>query len=289
MSVAVLPAGWSIGPMVAAELTTLIQWAAEEGWNPGLHDAAIAWGFDPGGFLALRSGGELVGGGSILSYHGNFGFMGLFIVRPDHRGKGLGGHLWRHRRDLLRSRLIAGASIGMDGVLGMVPFYQRGGFEPATLDLRFEGVGMGSADPGVRPLTDWPVEIVDRFDRLHVPAPRTGFLQRWIAQPGAHAVGLGGPNELAAYGVARPCRTGYKIGPLFAQGPAEARRVLQTLMSRIPGQSVQLDIPESNHAGLELARDHGLRESFRCARLYLGGIPTLPTGRIFGVTSFEFG
>lgn len=275
--------------MTREELTTLAGWASKEGWNPGLADADLAWEFDPEGFIALRHHAEFVGGGSILSYEGAFGFMGLFIVRADHRNHGLGRQLWLHRRDRLRQRLQLGASIGMDGVLAMVPFYQRGGFEFSSLDLRFEGTAEGRPSEDVRPLEAWSFAAVDRFDRLHIPAPRTEFLRRWIHQPGAHAVGVGGPDLLTGYGVARPCETGFKVGPLFAQNAADARQILGTLLLRIRGQRVQLDVPESNPAGLALARDFGLQESFRCARLYLGGIPRLPVERIFGVTSFEFG
>ena len=278
-----------MGPMTAQEVPVLVGWASREGWNPGLADARIAWDYDPGAFIALRHGGELVGGGSILSYEGRFGFMGLFIVRADHRSQGLGRQLWTYRRDHLRQRLQPGSIIGMDGVLAMVPFYERGGFQCSSLDLRFEGAGAGSESPGVFPLSDVSFEEVDRYDRLHVPAPRTGFLKRWIGQLGAHAVGVGVGGRLTGYGVMRPCEIGFKVGPLFADDPAGAEQLLVTLVSRARGGRIQLDVPESNPHALALARSLRFEESFRCARLYLGGIPALPVERIFGVTSFEFG
>ncbi|MBK1702153.1 GNAT family N-acetyltransferase, partial [Thiococcus pfennigii] len=75
----------TIRAMTRAELDTLVDWAAAEGWNPGLHDASIFWDTDPDGFIAADFGGELIGGGSIVAYDRRFGFMGFFIVRPDHR------------------------------------------------------------------------------------------------------------------------------------------------------------------------------------------------------------
>jgi len=95
----------------------------------------------PEGFIAADLGGELIGGGSIVSYGGRFGFMGFFIIRPDHRGRGLGRRLWLHRRDRLIARLRAPPVIGMDGVFAMQGFYAREGFVLSNRDLRFEGVG----------------------------------------------------------------------------------------------------------------------------------------------------
>jgi hypothetical protein len=36
----------TIRPMKRQELDTLLDWAAQEGWNPGLHDAEIFWHTD---------------------------------------------------------------------------------------------------------------------------------------------------------------------------------------------------------------------------------------------------
>jgi GNAT superfamily N-acetyltransferase len=82
-----------------AEVGEFVGWAAREGWNPGLHDAEIFWATDPEAFIAADLDGEMIGGGAITSYDGEFGFMGFFIVRPEYRGRGFGNNLWHARRD----------------------------------------------------------------------------------------------------------------------------------------------------------------------------------------------
>jgi len=284
-----LPAGLSIGAMRREEADILAGWAADEGWNPGKADIGIAWATDPEAFIALRQGSELAGGGTIFSYDGRFGFMGLFIVRRELRGAGLGAQLWHHRLKRLQQRLKPGASIGMDGVFAMVPFYERGGFALAYRDLRFEGIAQGTADPQVCALDPSMFALVEAVDRAYVPAPRPSFLRQWMFQPGAHAIGLIERDRLVGYGVARPARVGYKLGPVFAERPDIAERLIGSLMAKIAGQQVQLDVPEPNQAGMQLARQFGLKEVFGCARMYCGGDPKLPVEGIYGVTSFEFG
>jgi GNAT superfamily N-acetyltransferase len=276
--------------MTRAELDTLVEWAAGEGWNPGLGDAQIFWDTDPQGFVAAELAGELIGGGSIVSYGGRFGFMGFFIIRPDLRGRGLGERLWLHRRDLLLSRLRAPAVIGMDGVFAMQPFYARGGFTFAHRDLRFEGTGAAAAPhAGLVDLKTVPFADIARYDALHFPAPRDGFLKAWIAEPRSRALSAVRGGALHGYGVIRACRRGFKIGPLFAGDAETADMLFRGLGGFAAGEPIFLDVPENNRHAMALAKRHGLREVFGCARMYHGPAPRLPADEIFGVTTFELG
>lgn len=276
--------------MTRAELDTLVEWAADEGWNPGKNDAEIFWNTDPEGFVAAELAGELIGGGSIVSYGGRFGFMGFFIVRPDHRSRGIGRQLWFHRRDLLISRLQAPPVIGMDGVFDMQDFYSRGGFVFCNRDLRFEGVGAATTPADILvDLSAVSFAEISQYDAAHFPAPRERFLKAWIAQPNSRALGAVRNGVLRGYGVIRPCRLGFKIGPLFAADSDAADALFRGLGDLAPGEPIFLDVPENNPLAMALARRHNLREVFGCARMYYGPQPILPYREIFGVTTFELG
>ncbi len=277
------------GAMSRDEVSVLVDWAAAEGWNPGRCDVEVAWAVDPAAFIAVRHRDELIAGGTIVSYESKFGFMGLFIVRSDLRSQGLGTRLWYFRRDRLLARLRPGATIGMDGVFDMVPFYERGGFALSHRDLRFQGIAHGRRHDDVIELSLAGPDAIDQYDRRHFPTPRTEFLRRWITQPGTLGAAVVERGELVAYGLVRPCRVGYKFGPLFADRVDLAELLISHLCAGIEGEQVQLDVPEPNTAGLQLAAARGWSESFGCARMYLGTDPQLPLDRIFGVTSFEFG
>ena len=279
-----------IRPMSRPEFDRLVDWAAAEGWNPGLHDAEVFWQTDPAAFVAAELDGELIGGGSIVSYDGRFGFMGFFIMRPEFRGRGLGSRLWHARRDRLRARLQPGAAIGMDGVFEMQPFYARGGFGFSHRDIRFQGEGVAAdLSSGLVPVEQLPFAQLLAYDSAHFPAPRADFLRAWVAQADSRALAVPGERGLRGYGVIRRCREGAKIGPLFADDPATAEQLFAGLAAFAPGQPVFLDVPENNPDAMALARGHGMREVFGCAHMYLGPAPSLPWHETYGVTTFELG
>jgi hypothetical protein len=284
------PSDLYVRRMARSELDTLVEWAAREGWNPGLDDAEVFWATDPEGFVAAEMNGELVGGGSIVAYGRHYGFMGFFIMRPDLRGRGLGNRLWNERKRRLLARLDADAAIGMDGVFNMQAYYARGGFRFVCRDLRFEGVAEKAPQPaGVVEAGSVAFERIDAYDRRHFHAPRSGFVREWIRRPNGHALAAVEGDAVRGYAVMRPCRTGHKIGPLFADNAAIAEKLYVALTSRVAGEPVFLDVPEINREALALAARHGMKEVFGCARMVLGTAPRLPDAEIFGVTTFELG
>jgi GNAT superfamily N-acetyltransferase len=276
--------------MTGPELTELVDWAALEGWNPGLHDAELFWRADPDAFIAAELDGELIGGGSIASYDGRFGFMGFFIVRPEFRGLGFGNTLWQARKRLLEERLRPGAAIGMDGVFEMQDWYARAGFRFSHREVRFRGIG-SKPEPGgsLVTLAEVPFEQLLNYDSGCFPAPRERFLRAWVTQSESLALASLDDGELAGYGVIRRCREGAKIGPLFADDAATAAKLYDGLAGHSVGDPVFLDIPEVNPEAIAWAASRGMQPVFGCARMYAGPAPDLPATRIFGVTSFEFG
>ena len=276
--------------MQRIELDVLVEWAADEGWNPGLHDADIFWATDPRGFIAAEIDGELVGGGSIVSYNGQYGFMGFFIVHPRHRGLGLGSRLWHERLNRLIARLDEPAVIGMDGVFDMQSYYAKGGFRFFGRDLRYQGEGKVFPELAhVIPLSEISFDAVNAYDQAHFPAQRSEFLKLWIEYPESHANAVIRDGELAGFAVLRPCRSGFKIGPLFADDLEAAKSLYQRLSSQVPGEPIFLDIPEDNPSAVSLVNEQGMTQVFGCAKMYYGSAPALPIHKIFGVTTFELG
>lgn len=285
----------AIRTMTRQEVDQLVEWAASEGWNPGLQDAELFWANDPEAFVAADLDGELIGGGCITSYDSQFGFMGFFIVRPEYRHRGLGNTIWLARRDRLLSRLRPGSCIGMDGVFAMQEYYARGGFVFSHRNLRFRSDSPHPTAPvpsehgDITPLANIPFDQLIAYDRSCFAAPRPAFIKAWTEQSDARALACQRDGELQGYGVVRRCREGYKIGPLFADDAATARALYLQLSAFAADGPVFLDAPENNPAAMALVQEQRMTEVFGCARMYLGQPPAINHERIYGVTTFELG
>ncbi len=280
----------SLRGMSRAEVSDLVDEAANEGWNPGLHDADSFWRTDPGAFVAAELDGEVIGGGSIASYGGRFGFMGFFIVRSRFRGQGYGTTIWQARKRLLLERLSGDATIGMDGVFEMQDWYAKGGFEFAYRQTRFVATGAEvRRATSVVPLARVPFDQLLGYDSTCFPAPREQFLRIWAGQPDSLALASVKDGALAGYGVIRSCREGAKVGPLFANDAGTATELYDALAGFAAGGPVYLDVPENNPAAMAFVEGRGMKRVFGVARMYLGQAPNLRAERIFGNTTFEFG
>jgi hypothetical protein len=286
MVVTTLP-GLSIRTISEAELAIPLQWAAEEGWNPGLADAGPFHAADPDGFLMAFLGDEPVGCISVVRYDATFGFLGLYIVRPDHRGRGYGLRLWQ--AGLVH---LDGCVVGLDGVVAQQANYARSGFAYAYRNVRFAGVPTGASrrrDIRVTPMSADRLDAVVACDRRFFPAPRAEFLRGWLAGDDRKAFAFAEDGMLRGYCVVRSCRVGCKIGPLFAETPEAAEALFEAAVSQALNGPVAIDAPEPNRAAGELARRYGLTPVFETARMYRGPPPDLPLDLIYGVTTLELG
>jgi ribosomal protein S18 acetylase RimI-like enzyme len=248
--------------MTEADLALAIEWVASEGWNPGLHDAHCFYAADSRGFFVGELDGAPAGCVSAVRYGSGFGFLGLYIVKAEHRGQGFGLELWQAALDHLGGRVI-----GLDGVLAQQENYRKSGFRLAFRNIRQKGRGGGAAPPGLIDLPAIPIEEILRYDETAFPAPRADFLKSWIGQPQAVALGVVNGQRLRGYGVLRACREGFKIGPLFADDDVTADRLFAGLMARAPGAPVFLDTPEANPAAVTLAARYAITPIFEAAHV----------------------
>jgi GNAT superfamily N-acetyltransferase len=273
--------------MDIGDLARAVDWAAAEGWNPGLDDTKAFFAADNSGFFMGWLGDRPVSAISLVKYGTGFAFLGLYIVDPEFRGKGYGIAAWNAA---LKS--APGRVVGLDGVVAQQENYRKSGFVLAHNNIRYGGKIEPAvfADPAIREVTQELLPSVIGYDRGFFPEKRDAFIVHWTTGPATHhAITCCDGGALQGYGVIRACRQGYKVGPLFAETPDIARRLFAALAAKAGGAEIYLDVPEPNREAVRLAETFGMAPVFETARMYRGPAPALPIERIFGITSFELG
>src|SRR3954463_7916051 len=148
---------FTMRPRRADEIALGVDWAAAEGWNPGLNDAPCFATVDAAGFLIGELDAKPAATISCVNYDDSFAFLGCYIVRPDLRGRGFGRRIWQ------AAIAHAGArTIGLDGVIAQQDNYRKSGFRLAYRNVRYGGraAAAGAKARSLTPLADVPLAIV---------------------------------------------------------------------------------------------------------------------------------
>ena len=270
------------------EVRLILDWAAAEGWNPGLSDAEAFLAADPEGFLLGRLGS---------SPWPRSPWCDMTIAsRPRllHRHAGAPGPGTRHRDVARGGRACRGADHRprrRAGPAGGLP----------ALRLRARAAEPALQRAGARPVKEVPrtgepvdasrvpFEALARYDRGIFPADRRTFLARWIVAEGHHGVAWLDGDVPRGYGVVRPCRSGWKIGPLFADDATIAGAIFGALAGRIGGDPRLHRRPRDEPGRGRDRRAGRVCGDFETARMYAGPPPGEDRGRVYGVTTFELG
>lgn len=275
-----------IEQMREGDLQIAIDWAEKEGWEPGIHDAALFYLADKHGFFKGILNNQIIATGCAVNYDNKFAFFGLYIVKPEYREHGYGLALTQHRHAYSGDR-----NKGLDGVLDKANIYCRLGFKPYYENARYVLMCPidSPLDKALVPLSGISFELIKAFDRQHFPAERDHFLKAWITQEEGLSLGFIDKGHLRGYGVVRRCRKAFKIGPLFAEEESIADSLFRGLACFTKNEKVFLDIPENNPLAISLVERYQMEKVFGTVRMYTKEKPILKDQQIYGITSFELG
>ncbi|MDO8610352.1 MAG: GNAT family N-acetyltransferase [bacterium] len=252
----------------------MIEWAAKEGWNPGLYDADAFYSINKKGYLLGFLDNQPIASISAVSHCNDFGFLGFYIVKPEYRGKGYGYKIWNEAIKYLSTQ-----NIGLDGVVAQQENYTKSGFKLAFRNIRFEGHGSDekiNENKNIKLLSDIDFDLVCKYDKEIFLHDRKKFLNLWIKQPESLAISYLKNNGLLGYGMVRKCRVGYKVGPLFANSDNIAKELFKRMRVYIGKKNlIYLDVPEPNKNAVSLAKKYQMKPMFETARMYTKEFPKI--------------
>ena len=301
----------AIRPFVESDVAFGLELCRIAGWNQLAADWLRLLQLQPDGLFIAEADGKPCGTASAICHGERVGWIGMILVHPDLRGRGIGSLLMRACIDFLRPRV---RTIKLDATDQGRPVYLKLGFVDERPIWRMEKQGLTPifgavvvAENGVRPCFSGPrkwgqAPFSQQQQRENGASSRSRVATTDAAAFGANRLSLLGAlanegpgalvadGEATAFGFARPGANAWQLGPVVATEPAAGQEVIKNLLTQIPPGRVFWDLLPENAAALELAQSLDFAPTRKLTRMYLG--EEMHAGRVeqvFAGAGFELG
>jgi len=268
--------------MQSSDIGAAMRLKEAAGWNQTSQDWANCLAVEPEGCWVCEQDGRVTATTTAICYGSDLAWIGMVLVDPEFRNRGLARRLMEHCLEWLAARQIR--QIKLDASDMGFPLYEKLGFHTERTTERWAASG----NSGPKLLNSHlPVDPISSLDRECFGVDRSRLFQRLLdAFP---TQGMWREDEGFALG--RPGSNAYFLGPCSAQNPDSARRLIQSLMEHIGGSQFFWDLFPDNDAVVNLARELGFERKRTLIRMFLHPQSTIP-GRpecVFAGAGFEYG
>ena len=221
------------------------------GWNQLPADWERLIALEPEGCFVARYDGRDVGTATVTAYQKRFGWVGMVLVHPDMRRKGIGTMLLRHGIRYLERKDVT--AVKLDATAAGKQLYLTLGFADEYLLERRQGRGEtvdSPADPSIVSTRSALSGVLDRLCEYDGPvfgADRSRVLRRLIAEPEVQsAVAVDSYGAIRGYIMVRYGSSRHYIGPWVADNADVGRALWRWALSRIPGEPFFVDVCLAN-------------------------------------------
>jgi len=259
-----------------ADLGYVADSIAREGWGHSMRDVERCWRLEPHGcFLAVLHGVPV---GHVFSVcYGKLGWIGLLIVNPEVRGRGVGSVLMGAAVNYLQR--VGCKSIMLEAVEKAVPLYRQFGFREEFDSLRFRGqvgsmVRLGRLESGIRKMREKDVADVARFDVRYFGADRLRVLRSLLLDAPDLCYVAEDDTGVMGYIMARRGEGGFWVGPWVCERLRWARFLFDVLVEAVSGSDValQVGVPAVNVKAQGLLEKLGFQLTGKSVRMVLGSV-----------------
>ena len=240
-------------PLGPQHLAGCLELSRSANWNQNAADWELMLAIGRGWGITAPDG-MLLASTLVLPYGGEFAWISMVLVLPEHRRRG-------HAKRLLRVAIAELQERGLTPVLDATPagraVYVQEGFVDTWGFARYSSAAAPSEAPGhgagtsIRPLAlkDW--RAVLELDRPAFGASRETLLRALAARLPEAALVAERDGVIEGFLLGRDGRQARQLGPLVARDPVAAQALLEAGLARVP-PPLYLDVVD---------RAPGLRES----------------------------
>lgn len=279
-------------PMTCEDIAAGMELVRAAGWNQTEADwKRFLEAGRPGCFVAEVER-EVSGTVATIIYDDELAWIGMVLVSPRHRGRGIGTNLLKLALEHLDSH--GPLTIKLDATPLGKPIYERCGFVPECEMERWMRTSIPLSPPGHRAAVqgeaDAGLEDIVAMDRDAFGANRSALLRSLHRDASEFTAAIWKEGTLAGYVLGRHGSQADQLGPWIAQDQNIARELLQRFLSHSTCEHVIADCLKSNSSALELLRSEGFEFSRPLTRMVRGkSHRTERPEMIYAIVGPEFG
>lgn len=263
------------------------------GWNQRLEDWRLFVDLDPDGcFVAVRDA-EVIGTVTTTTYDRALAWIGMMLVHPDHRGRGIGASLMRQALEYLEGRGVK--CIRLDATPAGRPVYEKLGFVAEWSLTRHE---LSSASEPALSETS-PVVVRDliesdwgragEIDTRCYGVSRERLL-RALAGRCRRALVCEREGQVIGWGMLRPGMKADYLGPLECTTSDVLVPLAAALLRSAEKRAVFWDVPDDNQVAIAAAKQLGFHPVRPLMRMRFGSSVVVSDPRVlFGIADPALG
>jgi len=254
--------------MTSADIAAGMRLKDIAGWNQTSTDWERFLRASPEGCFVAEVDGKVVGTATTMVYEGRLAWIGMVLVDPDYRGRGIGTELLEKTIDYLDARRIP--TMKLDATPQGKPIYARLGFAAEYEIERWEL--RRAAEAATAPAASAPagLEEILRVDREIFGADRGDLLRSLDREAPEFTLMTSSPGHLTGYALGRRGSHADHLGPWMARDEASARDLLDRFLRCSGRETVFVDCLKENPCTRQLVRSRGFEFSRPLTRMYRG-------------------
>lgn len=273
--------------LTEADIPAGMQLKNTAGWNQTEADWRRLLRHDPQGCFAALAGSRLVGTATSTAYGTDLAWIGMVIVAPEFRRQGIATKLMRTTLTHLQTQGVR--TVKLDATPAGRQVYVDLGFADELTIERWEAVAQPQTTAHeCRPLAahDWPAVL--ELDRQAFGTDRARLLTALRADS---VCALVADNDgMQGFALARHGSVKTYLGPIIAQSPEIAARLLDGLLATLAGHTVFLDLNLAFADGKPLLETRGFAKQRDLIRMQTGALSSVGTSaQVFAVAGLEIG
>ena len=241
-------------------------------WNQTLDDWQRFLATEPGGCFLAEWNGAPAGTATTTVYGPDLAWIGMMLVHPEYRRRGIGRALLQRCIEHLRGRGVR--CIKLDATPLGKKVYDELGFKDEWTLTRWECARCHprptTFDSRIRIWRDSDARSIEPLDSEAFGVTRNKIV-RALAQQSRSALVLESQSgSFAGYGFIRSGSQALYLGPLVAGSAETGVRLVEALVAQSAGQTIFWDIPDQNVVAVKCAKEQGFTAQRSLTRMYLG-------------------